>query len=366
MSNKKIQEGYYSDKYFCRTKEILLKDKYHPVVRMQLFQKNKAILCGVKEVVSLLKESLGKDYKKLKIFTLPEGSIIKPYETVMIIEGDYSLFAHLETVYLGILARSTRIATNAFNCMQAARPKPVLFFAARFDRYENQERDGYAYEVARMKAYYLKKIIKKYKLGGVSTDAQGSLIKELGLGTIPHGLIAAYNGDTVKATLKFAQYMNPKIPRISLVDFDNDCVATSARVAIAMREKYNKTKDERYILSGVRLDTSSNMVDWSIKQGNNLKNPCGVNKQLVRNVRNELNFHGFEKVKIIVSGGFTPEKIKDFKYEPVDAYGVGSSMFKGNFDFTADIVSIKKDKEWKSCAKVGRQYNPNEKLKRVR
>ena len=35
---------------------------------------------------------------------LHEGDEIAPCETVMTIEGDYSLFAHLETVYLGSLA----------------------------------------------------------------------------------------------------------------------------------------------------------------------------------------------------------------------------------------------------------------------
>ena len=36
------------------------------------------------------------------VHALHEGDRIAPRETVMTIEGDYTLFAHLETVYLGL------------------------------------------------------------------------------------------------------------------------------------------------------------------------------------------------------------------------------------------------------------------------
>ena len=70
--------------------------------------------------------------------------------------------------------------------------------------------------------------------------------------------------------------------------------------------------------------------------------------------------HGFGHVKIVVSGGFTAEKIRDFERAgvPVDAYGVGSCLFQGRFDFTADVVRH----EGAPCAKVGRRYRPNPRL----
>ena len=46
---------------------------------------------------------------------------------------------------------------------------------------------------------------------------------------------------------------------------------------------------------------------------------------------------------------------------PVDAYGVGSSLFEGRFDFTADIVMV----DGVPLAKQGRGYRPNDRLQKV-
>lgn len=282
----RIKEGYYTDTYFNRTKEILEKDNCHPKLRMQVFQRNDdACLCGIDEAVAMLKESLGKDYKRLKVKALRDGDIINAWETVMAIEGDFSLFPHLETVYLGALARGTKVATNVYRCVKAAKGKPILFFPARFDTYLVQAKDGYSFKVG-------KEAAGDRNGGGVSTDAQGEWWGSPGLGTIPHALIAAYKGDTTKAALKFAEHIDPKVKRIVLVDYDNDCVETSLKTADAMLEKYLEAKDKRYKLYGVRLDTSGTMVDKSVREDmekneymGNFK-PTGVNPKLVMNAHN--------------------------------------------------------------------------------
>jgi nicotinate phosphoribosyltransferase len=170
------------------------------------------------------------------------------------------------------------------------------------------------------------------------------------------------------------------VKRIALVDYENDCVGTTLDVADSMLEKYLSTGDERYVLFGVRLDTSGSMVDESVKGMMGQFKPTGVTEELVMNVYEALQEKGnefpegskerefYQNVGIIVSGGFNPEKIKRFedKGMPVVAYGVGSSMFKGSFDFTADIVSVSEDGEWKDNAKVGRQYKPNPRLEVVK
>ncbi len=188
---------------------------------------------------------------------------------------------------------------------------------------------------------------------GVSTDAQASWWGSEGIGTVPHALIAAYDGDTVLASRKFAEQSDPSIRLITLVDFDNDCVGTSLAVARELGDR----------LYGVRLDTSETLVDKSVIPQMGTFKPTGVNPQLVRNVRRALDAGGYRQVKIVVSGGFTVEKIRDFEEHdiPVDAYGVGSSLFQGRFDFTADVVML----EGKPCAKVGRAYRPNPRLERV-
>jgi nicotinate phosphoribosyltransferase len=175
------------------------------------------------------------------------------------------------------------------------------------------------------------------------------------MGTVPHALIAAYDGDTVVATQKFAQYIDPAVNVIALVDFDNDCVGTSLRVARALGDR----------LWGVRLDTSGTLVDASIVPMMGTFRPTGVNLQLVRNVRAALDAEGFAHVRIVASGGFDPSKIREFESEgaPVDAYAVGSAFFDntGMYDFTADIVAVR-DGDWRECHKVGRPERPNPRL----
>jgi nicotinate phosphoribosyltransferase len=334
----RMREGYYSDKYFVRAREILLADHYSPQVTMQVFGKAHSYLGGMDEAIAILK-LCSDDWSRLTVHALYDGDKIEPWETVMTIDGPYESFAHLETLYLGVLARRTRVGTNTRLVVEAARPKTVMFFPARHDHWLVQTGDGYAAHIA--------------GAIGVSTDAQASWWGSSGIGTVPHALIASYGGDTVKATQRFAEYMAPEVQIITLVDYDNDCVGTSLGVARALGER----------LWGVRIDTSENMVDKSIIPQMGSFKPTGVNPQLVWNVRTALDRDGFRHVRIVVSGGFTVEKIRAFEEAgvPVDSYGVGSSLFSGRFDFTADIVAL----EGQPQSKAGRAFRPNPRLERV-
>jgi nicotinate phosphoribosyltransferase len=273
------------------------------------------------------------------VSALHDGDVISPWETVLLIEGPYDAFAHLETLYLGVLARRTKVGTNTRLVVEAARPKEVMFFPARHDHWLVQTGDGYAAHIA--------------GAIGVSTDAQASWWGSEGIGTVPHAIIAAYGGDTVLATRKFAEHMAEDVRLVTLVDFENDCVRTSIEVARALGSR----------LYGVRIDTSEMLVDTSVIGQMGRFRPTGVCPQLVWNVRRALDAQGFQQVKIIVSGGFSVDKIHEFERlsVPVDAYGVGSSLFQGRFDFTADVVQH----EGQPCAKVGREYRPNPRLELV-
>jgi nicotinate phosphoribosyltransferase len=335
---EKMRAGYYSDKYFVRARDILLAEGHRPRVTMQVFGKAHAFLGGVDEAVAILK-LCAIEWPELQVHALHEGDPIEPWETVMLIEGPYDAFAHLETLYLGVLARRTRVGTNTRRVVEAAGPKEVMFFPARHDHWLVQTGDGYAAHIA--------------GAIGVSTDAQASWWGSEGVGTVPHALIAAYGGSTVLATRKFADHIRPDVKLVALVDFENDCVRTSLDVAEALGDR----------LYGVRLDTSEMLVDRSLWGQMGREKPTGVNPQLVRNVRTALDGHGFEQVRIVVSGGFTVDKIREFERQrvPVDAYGVGSSLFQGRYDFTADIVLL----EGRPCGKVGREYRPNPRLEAV-
>ncbi|MDH4044517.1 MAG: quinolinate phosphoribosyl transferase [Gemmatimonadota bacterium] len=336
---ERMREGYYSDKYFVRARELLLADHHRPRVLMQVFGKTHAYLGGVDEAIAILK-LCAIEWQDLTVHALYDGDEVHPWEPVMTIEGPYDAFAHLETLYLGVLARRTRVGTNTRWVVEAARPKEVMFFPARHDHWLVQTGDGYAAHIA--------------GAIGVSTDAQASWWGSQGIGTVPHAIIAAYGGDTVLATRKFAEYMTDDVRLISLVDYENDSVRTSLEVARALGEK----------LYGVRLDTSHTLVDRSVVPQMGSFDPTGVNPHLVWNVRRALDAEGFQHVKIVVSGGFNAEKIRAFEKAgvPVDAYGVGSSLFGGRYDFTADVVM----NENRPCAKFGRAYQPNERLERVR
>ena len=335
---ERIRAGYYSDAYFNFTKELLEREDKHADVVMQVFQKKHSILGGIDEAIAILKLCTD-DWNGLEVQALYEGDEIEPYETVMTIEGDYRLFAHLETVYLGCLARRSLVMRNVHEVVDAANGKQILFFPARHDHWLVQTGDGWAAHVA--------------GAIGVSTDAQASWWGGRGVGTVPHSLIASYGGDTVEAARRWAHRYAHEMNVTVLVDFDNDSVKTAIDVADALGDD----------LWGVRLDTSERVVDRSLWDEMGDFSPTGVNHVLVRKVRDALDGAGHERVRIVVSGGFTPEKIREFERlgVPVDAYGVGSSLLRGENDFTADIVMV----DGRPCAKVGRWHRPNPRLEKV-
>jgi nicotinate phosphoribosyltransferase len=283
-------------------------------------------------------------FDRLKVHALYDGDELEPYETVMTIEGDYTTFAHLETVYLGVLARRTLITTNTVNVLRAANGKPVIFMPARHDHHRVQTGDGYA-------AYVAGQVMGAEI--GVTTDEQASWWGGRGLGTVPHALIAAYGGDTVLAATNFAAWAPADMNVTVLVDFENDSVRTALEVADALGPR----------LWGVRLDTSESLVDRSLWGELGDFKPTGVYERLVRKLRDALDAAGHGPVRIVVSGGFDAARIRRFEAEdvPVDVYGVGSSLIRGANDFTADVVEV----DGRPCAKVGRGVWPSERLEPV-
>jgi nicotinate phosphoribosyltransferase len=343
---EKIRSGWYTDAYFNFTKELLEAEDRHTAVTMQVFQKQHTLLGGIDEAIAILKQCAGsrqgsgwrRGWSALEVAALHEGDEVEPWETVMHITGDYSLFAHLETVYLGCLARRTLVMRNVRAVVDAARGKPILFFPARHDHWLVQTGDGWAAHVA--------------GAIGVSTDAQASWWGGRGVGTVPHALIAAYDGDTAVAARAFAERFADAMNVVVLVDFENRSAATAVEVADALGDA----------LWGIRLDTSETLADESLTAlGDDA--PRGVAPELVTRVREALDVRGHGRVKIVVSGGFDAERIAAFERAgvPVDAYGVGSSLLRGQNDFTADVVLV----EGRPCAKVGREYRPNRRLEIV-
>lgn len=303
--------GDNADIYFARTLEILQAENVNPHVTMEVFCRQHALLAGMNEVRSLLKNVLP---PHSEVWGLEEGAEISPREVVLRIRAPYQAFALYETAYLGILAHETGWATAAREVVNAAAPIPVISFGARHVHPDISARMEYAAVVG--------------GCAGCATPAGARLAGIQASGTIPHALILCL-GDTVAAVQAFDRHMPAKVPRIALVDTFKDEAEESLRVAADMGDK----------LWGVRLDTPS-------ERGR-------VTADLVHEVRARLDQAGFDHVRIVVSGGITPERIQYFKDAgaPIDAFGVGSYIAGARpIDFTADIKEI----EGQAVAKRGR------------
>jgi nicotinate phosphoribosyltransferase len=338
--DKRIREGWYSAVYFLKTKEIAKKYKPDKVVTMQFFQKEEAVLCGIDESIALL-HTFAEDPDELEIYALHDGDQIKPFETVLTIRGSYHKFGYLEGIIDGILARRTSVATNVYRVVSAAKHKRVIFMGDRDDHFSNQAGDGYAAFIGGMSAQ--------------ATHAMNEWWGEKGLGTMPHALIQLFNGDVVEASKAYhATY--PEDDLIALVDYNNDVITDSLNVA----REFGET------LKGVRVDTSRTMIDQYFIRNQHILgsfDPRGVNIPLVKALREALNEEGFHHVQIVVSGGFSADRIKEFEKNdaPVDVYGVGGSLLKLTIGFTGDDVMLDDAPE----AKAGRRYNPNPRMEKV-
>ncbi len=377
------------------------------VVEMQVFTRRpgRTVVAGVDAALAVLRQATGfwegdrfvSTASDLEVWAVHDGDMVAyhgdPLEVqpVLRIRGRYRDFGPLETPILGYLTRGSRIATNTYQILQASRGKPVLFFPARFDLPQVQALDGYAYFIG----------VQRYNQDFnaqvppfISTDAQGAWWHGRGGGTTAHAYLACFLGDIPEAMLAFAEHLPPEVPRIALVDFNNRCVHDAVAVAEAMFQRYRQWLEagepqqaQKFKLFGVRLDTSGDLRDASLEPLGAPDLDLGVNPRLVWAVRRALDqaWQGWDlpaawqaeaqrycqEIKIVVSGGFKPEKIARFERlgVPVDFYGVGSWFYDNHgptvTDFTADVVRVRVGGEWLDMAKVGRRACDNPQLQRV-
>jgi nicotinate phosphoribosyltransferase len=406
-----LQRGDYTDRYFANVTHILtaLQQAGYTFggksprglvaqgfavgdveVEAQVFTRRKpsALIVGVDVALQMLRHATGQNdgagfiptWQHLEVEAIHDGDIASydgdslNVQPVLKIRGRYRDFAMLETPLLGYLTRGTRIASQVYEVLKVSNGKGILFFPARFDLPQVQSLDGYAYWVA----------VERYNQDFnqqvrplVSTDAQAAWWGGRGGGTIPHALIACFLADTAETMQAFAWTMPLEIPRIALVDFNNDVIQDSLQVLDSFWPHYLQAWQEgddagmkRWTLNGVRVDTAGNMRDVSL----GATGETGVNVKLVMLLREALNNAWSQwgvphdklsvaqtyckNVQIIASGGFNAERIAKFESldAPVDSYGVGSTflMNTGNTDFTMDIVRVKLNGEWVDIAKLGR------------
>lgn len=320
-----VRSGETADAYFWRTREVLAAEQRNPVVTMEVFPSRAGVLCGMREALALLLPELPDD---AEVWALDEGERVAPKEVVLRVTAPYLSFGLYETALLGYFAHETGWATAAAECVEAAQGRRVVSFGARHVHPDVAARMDYAAIVG--------------GCVGCSTLEGARLSGVVAAGTMPHALVLIV-GNTVEAALAFDRHVAPEVPRIVLVDTFEDEAKEAVRVAEAMGER----------LAGIRLDTPS-------ERG-------GVTIPLIYEVRARLDQAGAAHVRIFVSGGITPDRIRAMiaAGAPVDSFGVGSHISgAAPIDYTADVKAI----EGRAIAKRGRipGITANPRLQRVR
>ena len=308
---EEIKSGKVTDAYFPRTLEILKSKKIDARVKAEFVAKGLphgwpwGILAGIEECVELLSGL------KVSVRSMKEGTVFKPYQPVMEIEGKYTEFGLYETALLGFLCQSTGVATKAARCKKAAGDRTVISFGGR--------------RVHPAVAPVIERSAFIGGFDGVALLKSGELIGREAVGTMPHALILIM-GDTVDATLAFTRVFGKKVRIISLIDTFNDEKFEALRVAEAVGKN----------LYGLRLDTPGS------RRGDFFR--------ILEEVRWELDMRGYKHVKLFVSGGLDEVDIAKLN-TLVDGYGLGTSISNARVvDFSMDIVEI----DGKPLAKRGK------------
>ncbi len=296
-----IRAGRVTDVYFARTAQILQAKGMNRHVRAEFFCKKLphdwpwAVLAGLEECAHVL-EGVPVDVR-----AMPEGTPFRPFEPVLEISGPYLAFGVLETALLGLLCQASGVATAAARCKLLAGERIVLSFGAR-----------------RLHPVIAPMIERNAFIGGcdgVSVIESAELIDADPTGTMPHALILQF-GDTVEAVRAFDEVIAPSVPRVALIDTFQDEKFEAIRVAEALGER----------LYGVRLDTPAS------RRGNF--------RQLLEEVRWELDLRGFKHVRLFVSGGIGEEDVRALR-DLVDGFGIGTHIADAPIvDFAMDIMEI--------------------------
>ena len=309
---RSVLTGYTADNELHRALTILRNEGVNPEVVVEFTAERDGVFCGITEVKTLLGRVLPETGRE--VWALDEGVTVAGGEVALRIRAPYASFGLFETAILGTLASCTGWATAASECVDAGDGIPVIAYGARHVHPEVVGVMDYSAVVGKCAS---SSSVVGQQLHGLTPS-----------GTMPHSLVLLM-GDTVRSILAFDKHMPPEVPRVALVDTFKDEAEESLAVAKALRER----------LRGIRLDTP--------------KERGGVTPELVHEIRARLDQGGHSHVDIFVSGGITPERIREFvdADAPVSVFAVGYYIAAASpISFTADIKEI----DGKAIAKRGR------------
>ena len=357
-----------TDTYFNHTRKVVMANGDCEVT-YAVFMRRPVTFAGrlAIEWITAMAQSRGATLKIEQLYV--EGAWIGAGEPMCYITGPFSVLVDLETIFLQRLGPACVAAYNAYNmCMEL----PNVAFLAMDARHcagsEMAELMAYGASVGAAKAK-----AKANAIGfvGCAADATAHFFgQEKGRGTMPHALIG-YAGSTVRAAEMFHQTV-PDAPLTVLVDYFGQETTDGLAVAehfydhsmagtLSLRLD---THGGRYV-EGLDTQSSYAVLERNVPQalrGYRTEDELrfllgtGVSAAAVWYMREQLDNNGFDKVKIVASSGFGPDKCRVFALAnaPVDVIGTGSYLPQiwSQTYATADIVAY----DGKPRVKAGREF----------
>jgi len=315
---EEIRKGTTMDVYFDRTRQILEAKGFGKTKVVAEFTCGSlpngwpwAVFCGLEEVIRLMEGT------SIDLYAIPEGTVFRARDSasvrvpLMNVYGAYADFGVYETAMLGMICQPSGVATSSARVKIAAKGKTVLAFGNR-----------------RMHPGIAGVLDRSCYVGGcdgVSSTFGAKLCGTKAVGTVPHALMLVM-GSNDAAFKAFDEIIDPSVGRIMLIDTFEDERAAAVAACKTIKD-----------LQGVRLDTPSS------RRGNF--------KELINEVRWELDVNGYKNVKIIASGGLNEKTVGDIVDSAVSGFGVGTSIANApTLDLAMDIV----EKEGKPISKRGK------------
>lgn len=305
VDGERIRRGECTDIYFARIAGVLEAEGLDPEVVMEVsaasLPERWGVFCGLADILELL-EGL-----PVSLDAMPEGSVFYPNEPVVRLAGRYREIARLENPLLGFICHASGIASAAAHIRLAAAGRPVYSFGSR-----------------RQHPAIAAMIERSAWIGGVDGASNTCAPEGVPLaGTMPHAFVLCYPGPA-DAFRSFHRHAPPDVPRIMLCDTLFDEKAESLMAAEAG-------------CTAVRLDTP--------------RSRRGDMRAIAEEVRWELDAHGHNDVRILLSGGLTKDDVLAYR-DVADAFGIGGAIASAPvIDFSMDIVEV----DGRKCAKRGRR-----------
>lgn len=319
-NKKSIKQKKFVTHYFKKTEKLLdiKNDDSISILQFIAFSDEEIMITGINEAVALIKYILPKKIlSQIEVYAIKEKEIITKNTPIMKIIGNYKLFCNLENIIIGVLTSRSNISTNVLRCIRELKPnQEIIYMLDRANSYFNQSYDGYAAYCAG-----IKKFVTEEQVKFIDNKKDVEVV-----GTIPHSIIQQYKNDINSLIVDYYNVFKSKI--CLLLDFENNVIKT-----------LELAKKNLYLVFAVRIDTSKNLIDFSLNQ-NDLNN-LGVNPYIVNIVREWLDKNGFPDIKIIVSSNINPAKILEINNSSnVDMFGIGSFFLDKYINISADLVKI--------------------------